>query len=324
MKESFQEYCSGLKPLLDDAVAAALQGIFRDLHTGPGDVVKETFRGGKMIRGSLVCMVNESLGGSQDSAVPRSVAVELIHGATLVHDDFVDQDRTRRDKPAAWTLEGARKADLLGDVVFASAIEMMSSMGREDGLVVSRAIAQISKGAFQELIDPVELAGQVESDALSDRLYDAIIHLKTGVLFGVACELGAIAAGAERVVREAFHRYGLLIGEAYQIADDVKEIRHHLTTRSIGCRELAALAPALLHFGKNSRHVIPPMLGKGHSFLEGAILEEWEHVRQRMEQEIGKRLQGALLQVSGLFPETLEGTMIRRAPHELIEMFNDS
>jgi geranylgeranyl pyrophosphate synthase len=324
MKGSFQQYCTRLRRHLDEAVARALQGIFRDLHTSPGDAVRETFRGGKMIRGSLVCMVTESLAGPQDSAIPRSVAVELIHGATLIHDDFVDQDRTRRNKAAAWTVAGARKAVLLGDVVFASAIEMMSNMSREDGLVASRAIARISKGAFQEPVDPVELAGQVESNAVTDRLYEAIIHLKTGVLFGVACELGAIAAGAESRSREAFHRYGLLIGEAYQIADDVKEIRHHLNTRSIGSRELAALAPAVLRFGKNSRHVIPPMLKKEHSFLDQAILEEWEQVLRHMEQEIEKRLQGALLQVSGLFPETLEGRMIRQAPYELIKMFNDS
>ncbi len=323
MQGSFREYCSSLKGLLDDAVEAILRRIFDHLHTSPCDALNQTFRGGKMIRGSLVCMVNESLGGLRDSAVPRSVAVELIHGATLIHDDFVDQDRTRRGKPAAWTLEGARKAVLFGDVVFASAIEMMSKVGWEDGLVVSRAIASISKGAFQEPLDPAELAGQVESNAVNDRLYDAIIRLKTGVLFGVACELGAIAAGAESHAREAFHRYGLLLGEAYQIADDLKEIRHHLITRSIGSRELAALAPAVLRFGKDSRHVIPLMLRKTHSLLEGTVLEEWEHVRQCMEQEIGIHLEKAQLQVSGLFPEILQETMIRQAPYELIEMFND-
>jgi N-acetylglucosamine kinase-like BadF-type ATPase len=159
---------------------------------------------------------------------------------------------------------------------------------------------------------------------VNDRLYDAIIRLKTGVLFGVACELGAVAAGAESHARDALHRYGTLIGEAYQIADDVKEIRHHLATRSVGSRELAALAPAVLRFGNDSRQVIPLMLKRAHSFLEGALLEEWQQVRRRMEQEIEIRLEQALIQVSGFFPDSVQGGMIRRAPYELIEMFNDS
>jgi geranylgeranyl pyrophosphate synthase len=323
MQGSFQEYCSDLKGVLDDAVTETLQRIFDHSRTSPCDALNQAFRGGKMIRGSLVCMVNESLGGLRESAIPRSVAVELIHGASLIHDDFVDQDRTRRDRPAAWTLEGARKAVLFGDVVFASAIEMMSMLSPEDGLVISRAIARISKGAFQEPIDPGELAGQIEFNSVNDQLYDAIIHLKTGVLFGVACELGAIAAGAESHVREGFLRYGLLLGEAYQIADDVKEIRHHLTTRSVDSSELAALAPAFLRFGKNSRNAIPLMLRRGHSLLEGALLEEWEEVQQRMEQEIGIRLEEALLRVSCFFQGTFQETMIRQAPYELIKMFND-
>ena len=63
----------------------------------------------------------------------------------------------------------------------------------------------IAKGAFHEPIDPVELAGQVELNTVDDRLYETIIHLKTGVLFSVACELGTLAAGAESQAREVLH-----------------------------------------------------------------------------------------------------------------------
>ena len=68
---------------------------------------------------------------------------------------------------------------------------------------------------------------------------------------------------------------------------------------------------------------IPLMLKREHSVLEGAVLEEWEQVRLRMEQEIEIRLKQALVQISDFFPKTLQGRMVHRAPYELIEMFND-
>jgi geranylgeranyl pyrophosphate synthase len=317
----FKDYCCRRRPILDRAIGQTLQALFQDLHVHPDEALTDTLRGGKMIRGSLVCLVSESLGGNLSSAVQRSVAVELIHGATLIHDDFVDQDRARRGKPAAWTLAGARKAVLLGDVIFASAIEMMSDLSRDDGLAVSRAIARISKGAFQEPIDPSELAVHLCSNAVPESFYDAIIDLKTGVLFGVACELGTLAAGAERDVRNAFYRYGLLIGEAYQIADDLQEIEHHLSSGAIDARELAALVPAMVRFGRNQSSLTPLLIGE-RSMLSRALSKSFEQVRRGMAQEMERRLELARLAVAGLVPDSRKATMIHEAPQELIEMFN--
>jgi len=317
----FKDYCCRCRPILDQAIGQTLQGLFQDLHVRPDGALTNTLQGGKMIRGSLVCLVNESLGGSLQSAVLRSVAVELIHGATLIHDDFVDQDRARRGKPAAWTLAGARKAVLLGDVIFASAIEMMSGLSRDDGLAVSRAIARISKGAFQEPIDPSELAFQLCANTMPESFYDAIIDLKTGVLFGVACELGALAAGAEREIRTAFYRYGLLIGEAYQIADDLQEIRHHLASGAIDARELAALVPAMVRFGRHQSSLTPLLIGEC-SMLSPALSKSFDEVRRGMEQEMERRLERARLEIAGLVPDSCKATMIHEAPRELIEMFN--
>lgn len=318
----FKDYCCRRRPILVEAIDQTLQGLFQDLHIRPDEALNDTFRGGKMIRGSLVCLVNESLGGNPSSAVPRSVAVELVHGATLIHDDFVDQDRARRGKPAAWTLAGARKAVLLGDVIFASAIEMMSDLSRDDGLAVSRAIARIAKGAFQEPIDPSELAVYLRADAVPESLYDAIIDLKTGVLFGVACELGALAAGAERDVRNAFYRYGVLIGEAYQIADDLQEIKHHLSSGVIDARAIAAVAPAIVRFGGNLQASITPLLTGERSTLSCELSKSFEEARMNMEEEMERRLQLSCLEVSGLVPDSRKRVMIHDAPRDLIDMFN--
>ena len=158
---------------------------------------------GKKIRGGLTCLVSEALGGTLESAVPRAISVEMIQVATLIHDDFVDQDTVRRGRPATWTVEGARRAVLIGDVIFASAIKMMSDLGREDGATVSDAIAQVSRGALHEPLDPLALAGEIESGRVNGRLYQKVIRLKTGILFGAACRLGAIAAGADDKLKDA-------------------------------------------------------------------------------------------------------------------------
>jgi geranylgeranyl pyrophosphate synthase len=322
MEERFQEYCRKLGPILDAAIEQTLRRLFQGVHARPGAALKNAFQGGKRLRGSLVCLINDSLGGSPESALPRAVAVELIHGATLIHDDFVDQDRIRRNKPAAWTLEGARKAVLLGDVIFASAIEAMSDLGREDGLAVSRAIARLAKGAFQEPLDPLELAGHIEAGTLPAQLYDSIIELKTGVLFGVACGLGARAAGADAAIGEACYRYGRLIGEAYQIADDLTEIRFHLSGGMIDAREMAALAPALLCFGEDAQAWIGPVLTQEPTPVQGVLSKRFEEVRLSMERAMAERLESARQEAS-LF---LSGTRLRetvyRAPWEIVEMFN--
>ena len=322
MNEPVHHYCVRLRPILANAVGQTLREIFRDLPGNPGDAIRDSFLGGKLIRASLVCLVNESLGGSLEQALPRAVAVELIHGATLLHDDFVDQDRTRRNQPAAWTLAGARKAVLLGDVIFASAIEMMSELSRADGIAVSRAIARISRGALKEPVDPSELAGYLIPGAATERLYDAIIDLKTGVLFGVACELGAISARANDPMRNAFYRYGRLIGQAYQIADDVKEIRQYIVSGTVNSQKIAALTPPLLRFNGDLRPGITAVLAGELCVLQGNLLQGFAKVAESMEEEMRSRLTAASTLVSECLSNVVHADMIQQAPHDLIEMFN--
>ena len=163
MFESFKQYWKYRKPNLDDAFQAAVSEVLRHVPANHFTELQTALDGGKKIRGILLGVIAEDLGGEWGAAISRSVAIELIQTASLIHDDFVDQDRMRRNMPAVWTLEGARKAVLMGDVIFASAIRMMSEIGREDGLVVSRAIAQISKGALMEPNDPLTFMEQITS-----------------------------------------------------------------------------------------------------------------------------------------------------------------
>lgn len=321
MEGRFQEYCHKLRPALDTALSQTLQRLLQGAYVH-SCTLNNVFQGGKRLRGSLVCLINDSLGGSPESAIPRAVAIELIHGAALIHDDFVDQDRTRRNRPAVWTLEGARKAVLLGDVLFTSAIEAMSDLGREDGLAVSRATARLARGALQEPLDPLELARHIEAGALSARLYDSVIELKTGVLFGVACELGARAAGADGAIVETCYRYGRLTGEAYQIADDLTEIRRHLSSGMIDARAMAALAPALFGFGEDSQAWIGPVLTQEYTLVQGTLAKRLEEARLGMERAMTQRLEAARQEASLFLSGARLRETIHRAPWEIVEMFN--
>jgi hypothetical protein len=318
----FKDYCENVLPRLEDAFRKELSSLFKGMGSHYGTSLSAGLQGGKMIRGCLVCLISEGLEGSFRSAIPRAVAVELIHGASLIHDDFVDQDEMRRNKPAIWTLEGARRAVLLGDVIFASTIKTMNELSRDDGLVVSHAIAQIAKGAFQEPLEPLHLAMAIQSDKVNARLYEKIISLKTGLLFGSACQMGAIAAGGDDEVRKTCYRYGSLIGEAYQIADDLKEVRHHLSRRAIHPKEMAFLTPAFLYFVKSARPHLLTALKSENAALDGPLLPIFQDALPRMEEEIERRLQSAVAEVELLFPENGFGELAHRAPWEIIEMFN--
>jgi hypothetical protein len=269
-------------------------------------------------------MISASLGGTFESAIPRAMAVELIQTATLIHDDFVDQDTSRREMPAAWTIEGARRAVLLGDIIFATAINMMSELSREDGLVVSHAIAQVSRGAFLEPLDPLMLKRKIESNNWGGKLYEKIIRLKTGILFGAACQLGAIAAEANDELRGKCLRYGSRIGEAYQIADDIKEVKQHLLTRSIHSAQMAGLAPTFLYFVEEMRPYIPPILEGNCVDLNGPLLEYFRVAVELMENEIERRLKSAVTEIEHDFPNNEYGELTLSTPWDLIGMFNES
>jgi geranylgeranyl pyrophosphate synthase len=320
----FQDYVEYLKPSLEQAFTSSLAGLLGDLAPRETDPKNRIFTGGKKIRGSLLCLVTAALGGSPEAALPRATAVELIQTATLIHDDLVDQHRLRRNLPALWTLEGARRAVLLGDIIFASAIHMMNELGREDGLIVSRAIAEVSRGAYHEPLNHSVLLEEMGAGRVDAALYEKIIYLKTGALFGAACELGPVAAKADHRARENWRRYGLRIGEAYQIADDLQEVEKYLMTGAMGESEMTSLAPALLFFLDDKRASLLQAFQPESSSSAGQLRENLQAAAVRMKGEVERRLQLAVSEVEGDLPTNDYGPLARKAPWDLIRMFNEA
>ncbi|MFC7916578.1 MULTISPECIES: family 2 encapsulin nanocompartment cargo protein polyprenyl transferase [unclassified Streptomyces] len=177
---------------------------------------------GKALRPALVLAAAAALGGpeARDSAVRAAVAVELIHNFTLVHDDVMDRDATRRHRPTAWTVFGDADAILAGDALQALALRLLA----EDPHPASAAAAARLAGCVVELC-----AGQHADTALERRgpaevgLTEvlAMAEAKTGALIGCACALGALYAGASADDVAALDAFGRQAGLAFQLIDDV-------------------------------------------------------------------------------------------------------
>jgi hypothetical protein len=320
----FEAYLGARRDQLDDALGKAFSLLFEHVEAKDTATLMLILEAGKKLRGCLSCLVSDALGGHPGAAIPAAVAVEMVQAATLIHDDYVDQDTVRRGKPAVWTLEGARRAVLIGDLVFASAIAMMSDLGREQGSTISHAIAHVSKGALHEPLDPLVLAGRIESGCVNGQLYKKIIHLKTGVLFGAACRLGAIAAGAGNRFADISYRYGLRVGETYQVADDLMEIKEHLSSRIISPEQMAPLAPAFLHFSTDSRPRICSLLKGENMDLKGGRLELFSATAKSMEEEVEAGMQSAASEIVANFPENGYRGLAGEAPETIIRLLTAS
>ena len=171
--------------------------------------------GGKRLR-PLLCVAAARLCGTHNENHHKlSAAVEFIHTATLLHDDVVDSSQLRRGKVAAHLIWGAPSSVLVGDFLFARAFELMVETGSLRALdILSKASAIITQGEVLQLMKAFDLD-------LSQADYIEIISSKTAALFSAASESGAVAANASEDRITALYSYGLNLGLAFQIQDDV-------------------------------------------------------------------------------------------------------
>jgi octaprenyl-diphosphate synthase len=171
--------------------------------------------GGKRLR-PLLCVAAARLCGTVNTHHHNlSAAVEFIHTATLLHDDVVDSSQLRRGKVAAHLIWGAPSSVLVGDFLFARAFELMVETGSLRALdILSKASAVITQGEVLQLMKAFDLN-------LTQADYIEIISSKTAALFAAASESGAVASGAPEDKIAALRSYGMNLGLAFQIQDDI-------------------------------------------------------------------------------------------------------
>jgi geranylgeranyl diphosphate synthase type I len=167
--------------------------------------------GGKMVR-PLLCMLScEAVGGKRMNVAKTGAAIELIHTFTLIHDDIMDADDLRRGQPSVHKLYGVPTAILAGDLLFSKAFEICD---RRAFRLLARATGEICEG--QEL----DISFEKRTDVTEDE-YMEMIRKKTAVLLEAACEAGAVVGGGTDQQIEALASFGLSIGLAFQIQDDI-------------------------------------------------------------------------------------------------------
>lgn len=179
---------------------------------------------GKAVRPALTLACAVAAGGtatiSATTAVDAAVAAELIHDFSLLHDDVMDGDLTRRHRPTAWAVFGVPQAILAGDALLTAAIGQLAGTGQDPATagvlvrVLSAAVRDLCAGQALDLA--FEARGDVtvaECTAMADG--------KTGALLGAACELGALAGGADARRARCYRMFGRRLGLAFQLADDL-------------------------------------------------------------------------------------------------------
>jgi len=175
-------------------------------------------KGGKRLRPVLALLAGGASGEITSGHVDLAVMVELIHIATLVHDDIMDGADLRRDQPTANAKWGNSLSVLLGDCLFAHALRLAASYGDTN---ICRRIAEASEEVCSGEIIQTQRRYDLK---LSTADYYRIIEMKTAALFSVACELGGYISKASPEVIGALRQFGSKIGIAYQIYDDCLDL----------------------------------------------------------------------------------------------------
>ncbi len=207
--------------------------------------------GGKRIRPALVLLTSKFPGAAAERVVPVAVAVELIHMATLVHDDVVDKATVRRGLPTVNAKWSNQVSVLTGDYLFAKAFSMLAQTGNPRVVqIMADVVFEMSRGEI------AQIASYFDVNQTEEQYYERIAQ-KTGYLIAECCRLGAIVAGAEENQVQALYNYGMGVGLSFQIADDLLDF--HGSAAKVGkpvCGDLKTgiLTLPVIHALRHSSH----------------------------------------------------------------------
>jgi octaprenyl-diphosphate synthase len=220
--------------------------------------------GGKRLRPLLTILTARGLGHEMDDLLPLACSMELLHSATLLHDDILDGADLRRGRPASHIVFGKTETILAGDVLLALANKLVAEYG-VPGLtvVLAEAVMRTASGEVREI-------AATRKASLSLDEYMDIITGKTAFLFQGACRCGAIIADADKQTADAVARFGLHLGIAFQLSDDALDYTspESVSGKPVGgdLREGKITMP-LIHYMNNltpdEQEIIAPALENG-------------------------------------------------------------
>lgn len=174
--------------------------------------------GGKRLRPQIGLLAYLAAGGDElMDAVPMAAAIEMVHTATLVHDDINDHSLLRRGRPAVHARWGRTFALLTGDYLFTKVYELMAPYGSEYNVIMADACTRLVEGETLQAVSAK--AGTIDRET-----YKRIVSLKTASLFEAAARMGAMLGAADQVVVEALAEYAINLGISFQIVDDLLDV----------------------------------------------------------------------------------------------------
>ncbi len=177
--------------------------------------------GGKRLRPIITILAGKALGYDGDKLYSLAAMVEFIHTSTLLHDDVVDESELRRGRKTANNLFGNAAAVLVGDFLYTRAFQLMVGSGSMKILeVMANATNIIAEGEVMQLMN-------IGNTDITEAEYVQVIQYKTAKLFEAAAQVGAILAGAAPDQEQALKDYGMYVGTAFQIIDDILDYSGH-------------------------------------------------------------------------------------------------
>lgn len=242
-KDEFKSYLSMTKSQVESELAKFVARLSKlTLHP---QIEYAVMSKGKRLRPLLVILSAESVGGKRTDVMRLALAFELMHTATLVHDDIIDQDENRRGKPAVYRKWSVNEAILTGDALIALSVDLASGYGETILRTVAQSALELCDGEHMDLTPATPVLAKEE-------WYFKKIEEKSASLFAAATYCGALAGGGTSAEADALHAFGQNFGLAYQVRDDLLDLEPQGNDVS---RDLKSgrINLALIHFYRNSK-----------------------------------------------------------------------
>ena len=219
-----------------------------------GNYLRES--GGKRVRPALVILANYAVGGDGRSAsiIRLATVMEMLHTATLVHDDIIDNADTRRNRSSVNARYGNQAAVLMGDWLYMSAFEASLS---ERSLAILDILTQLTRKMTEGELIQLTAIGRL--DLTEDEYFD-ILRRKTAYLFSSCCEVGALLEGADEKAQRALREFGLDLGIIFQLSDDLLDLMADDASlgKSAGADLLEGkITLPLIYLAEKERSIVP-------------------------------------------------------------------
>jgi len=213
-KESFENYLAETVQVVNDGLGRLVSGIADP--TLNSRLTYALLSPGKRLRPTLAILSAQSVGGERCKVVSLALSFELVHTATLVHDDVIDEDTSRRGNPALHEKWSRNDAIVTGDALIALAIDCIAEYGTRVIRLATKAALELCEGELMDM--------SLSLDESTEDEFFTKTRKKSASFFKASAECGALAAGASELEAESLARFGEHFGIAYQLKDDLEDL----------------------------------------------------------------------------------------------------